>query len=62
MVIASKDGHWGRKEKKQQLNLVYLFVVLWGGISQSFWDHVASQVELNYDLAEKLAPIMLNIK
>tara|TARA_R110002074_G_scaffold97667_2_gene211970 strand:+ start:1106 stop:1276 length:171 start_codon:yes stop_codon:yes gene_type:complete len=33
-----------------------------GGISQSFWDQVASQVELNYDLAEKLAPIMLNIK
>ena len=41
-------------EKKHQLNLVYLFVALWGIVLfQSFWGHTASQVELNYSEFER---------
>jgi len=36
-------------EKKHQINLVYLFVALWGVVLfQSFWGHTASQAELSY--------------
>ncbi|MBR9910243.1 MAG: ATP-dependent zinc metalloprotease FtsH [Gammaproteobacteria bacterium] len=36
-------------EKKHQLNLVYLFMALWGVVLfQSFWGHTASQAELSY--------------
>lgn len=41
-------------EKKHQLNLVYLFVALWGVVLfQSFWGHTASQAELSYSEFER---------
>ena len=43
-----------RMNKKQQLNLVYLFVALWGGlIFQGFLGHTASQEELSYSEFER---------
>ena len=40
--------------KKQQLNLVYLFVALWGVVLfQSFWGHTASQAQLSYSEFER---------
>jgi cell division protease FtsH len=40
--------------KKQQLNLVYLFVALWGVVLfQTFWGHTASQAQLSYSEFER---------
>lgn len=41
-------------ERKHQLNIVYLFVALWGVVLfQSFWGHTASQAELSYSEFER---------
>lgn len=63
-------------DREKQLNLVYLFVAIWGVVLfQSFLGHTTRQVELSYnefgryleqgwlkDLAEKLAPYNVNYK